>query len=153
MQQQSDDQVFMRRAITLALRAQAAGEVPVGALLVRDRKVIGVGWNRPIGSHDPTAHAEIMALRAAARSERNYRLPGSTLYVTLEPCCMCAGAMVHARVERLVFGAYDPKSGAAGSVFRLLPSEPPFNHRVAVQGGLLQDECGELLRAFFRGRR
>ena len=143
----------MRRAITLALRAQAAGEVPVGALLVRDRKVIGVGWNRPIGSHDPTAHAEIMALRAAARSERNYRLPGSTLYVTLEPCCMCAGAMVHARVERLVFGAHDPKSGAAGSVFRLLPSEQPFNHRVAVQGGVLQEECGELLRAFFRGRR
>jgi tRNA(adenine34) deaminase len=153
MQQQSDDQLFMRRAITLALRAQAAGEVPVGALLVRDRKVIGVGWNRPIGSHDPTAHAEIMALRAAALSERNYRLPGSTLYVTLEPCCMCAGAMVHARVERLVFGAPDPKSGAAGSVFRLLPSEQPFNHRVAVQGGVLQEECGELLRAFFRGRR
>jgi tRNA(adenine34) deaminase len=153
MQQESDDQAFMRRAIELALRAQAEGEVPVGALLVRDRRVIGEGWNRPIGVHDPTAHAEIMALRAAAQSEQNYRLPGTTLYVTLEPCCMCAGAMVHARVEKLVFGAWDPKGGAAGSVFHLLPSEQPFNHRVAVQGGVLQEACSELLRSFFHSRR
>ncbi len=153
MRQQSDDQAFMRQAIVLARRAQAAGEVPVGALLVRDGQIIGEGWNRPIGAQDPTAHAEIEALRMAARGEQNYRLPGTTLYVTLEPCCMCAGAIVHARVERVVFGARDPKGGAAGSVFQLLPSDHRFNHRAAVQGGVLQDECGELLRAFFRSRR
>ena len=143
----------MTRALGLARRAEGAGEVPVGALLVRNGEVIGEGWNCPIGQHDPSAHAEIMALRDAARRERNYRLPGSTLYVTLEPCPMCAGAIVHARVERVVFGAFDPKGGAAGSVFDLLPSDARFNHRVVVDGGVLATACGELLRAFFRSRR
>ena len=147
------DEEWMTRALGLARRAEEAGEVPVGALLVRNGEVIGEGWNCPIGQHDPSAHAEIMALRDAARRERNYRLPGSTLYVTLEPCPMCAGAIVHARVERVVFGAFDPKGGAAGSVFDLLPSDARFNHRVVVDGGVLAGACGELLRAFFRSRR
>ncbi len=143
----------MARAIALAGRAEASGEVPVGALLVEDDEIIGEGWNRPISRHDPTAHAEIMALRDAASRKQNYRLPGTTLYVTLEPCPMCAGALVHARVSMLVFGATDPRSGAAGSVFDLLPSDHRFNHRVEVRSGLLETECSELLRAFFRKRR
>jgi tRNA(adenine34) deaminase len=143
----------MRRALVLARRAEAEGEVPVGAVLVRDGEVIGEGWNRPIASADPTAHAEILALREAALRVGNYRLPGSTLYVTLEPCVMCAGAIIHARVERLVFGACDPKGGAAGGRFDLLPSDQRFNHRTACDGGLLAEECAELLRAFFRRRR
>jgi tRNA(adenine34) deaminase len=147
------DVAFMRQALALAQRAAAEGEVPVGAVLVRDGTVIGTGWNRPIASHDPTAHAEICALRDAAEREGNYRLPGATLYVTLEPCPMCAGAIVHARVERVVFGASDPRSGAAGSVFDLLPSDARFNHRTLCGGGVLAQECGELLRAFFRARR
>jgi tRNA(adenine34) deaminase len=147
------DVAFMRQALALAQRAAAEGEVPVGAVLVRDGTVIGTGWNRPIASHDPTAHAEICALRDAAEREGNYRLPGATLYVTLEPCPMCAGAVVHARVERVVFGASDPRSGAAGSVFDLLPSDARFNHRTLCSGGVLAQECGELLRAFFRARR
>ena len=150
---QDEEQRFMHHALELAQRAQAEGEVPVGALLVLDGRVIGEGWNRPINSRDPTAHAEIMALRVAARSKGNYRLPGSTLYVTLEPCCMCAGAIVHARVEKVVFGAWDRKSGAAGSVFDLLPSDQRFNHRVAAQGGVLHKESSDLLKAFFRRRR
>ena len=143
----------MRRALALARRAEAEGEVPVGAVLVRGGDVIGEGWNRPIASADPTAHAEILALREAALRVGNYRLPGSTLYVTLEPCVMCAGAIIHARVERLVFGAADPKGGAAGSRFDLLPSDQRFNHRTACDGGLLAEECAELLRGFFRRRR
>ncbi|MCW8905978.1 MAG: tRNA adenosine(34) deaminase TadA [Sedimenticola sp.] len=147
------DESYMRHAIELAGRAEAEDEVPVGALLVLNEEIIGEGWNRPIGSHDPTAHAEIMALRAAGVNQRNYRLPGSTLYVTLEPCPMCAGAIVHARVGRVVYAATDPKGGAAGSVFDLLPSDHRFNHAVAVQGGVLEQEASELLRAFFRSRR
>jgi len=147
------DERFMREALALAALAEAAGEVPVGAVLVREGEVIGRGWNHPIGGCDPTAHAEIAALRDAAARVGNYRLPGSTLYVTLEPCPMCAGAVVHARVARVVFGAIDPRGGAAGSVFDLLPSDARFNHRVACEGGVLAAECGERLRAFFRARR
>lgn len=149
----SEDEAYMQQALLLARKAESAGEVPVGALLVRGGEVIGEGWNRPIGQHDPTAHAEIMALRDAAAREHNYRLPGSTLYTTLEPCCMCAGAIVHARVARVVFGASDEKGGAAGSVFDLLPSDRRFNHRVEVTAGVMAQECGDLLRAFFRVRR
>ena len=143
----------MRRALELARLAQAEGEVPVGAVVVADGVIIGEGWNRPIGSHDPTAHAEIEALRTAAAHRRNYRLLGTTLYVTLEPCAMCAGAIVHARVERVVFGADDPRSGAAGSVFDLLPSDARFNHTTRCEGGVLAGECATLLRDFFRARR
>ncbi|NIP72961.1 MAG: tRNA adenosine(34) deaminase TadA [Gammaproteobacteria bacterium] len=146
------DAEWMARALELARRAQDEGEVPVGAVLVRSDTAIGEGWNRPVSSRDPTAHAEIIALRDAARREGNYRLPGTTLYVTLEPCAMCAGAIVHARVQRVVFGARDPKTGAAGTVFDLLES-PLHNHRVQCTGGVLEAECGELLREFFRRRR
>ncbi len=146
------DQYWMHRALELARRAAAAGEVPVGAVLVRDGERIGEGWNRPIGGCDPTAHAEVLALRAAAERIGNYRLVGSTLYATLEPCPMCAGALVHARVARVVFGATDPRAGAAGTVFDLLQS-PLLNHRCAVVGGVLAGECGLLLREFFRVRR
>ncbi len=143
----------MRRALALARRAEAAGEVPVGALVVAADQVIGEGWNRPIGASDPTAHAEVVALRAAASALENYRLPGTTLYVTLEPCAMCAGAIIHARIDRVVFGASDPRAGAAGSVHDLLPSDERFNHRTACEGGVLADECAQLLRDFFRARR
>ena len=143
----------MRRALELARLAEAEGEVPVGAVVVLDGDIIGEGWNRPIAAHDPTAHAEIMALRAAAAVRKNYRLPGSTLYVTLEPCPMCAGAIVHARVDRVVFGTTDPRSGAAGSTFDLLPSDDRFNHYTRCEGGLLADESAAMLRAFFRARR
>ena len=149
----AQDEHFMALALELADRAEAEGEVPVGAVLVRDGEVIGEGWNRPIAAHDPTAHAEIQALRDAGRRQGNYRLPGSTLYVTLEPCPMCAGAIVHARVEAVVFAAADPRSGAAGSVFDLLPSDARFNHRTEVRGGVLTEESAERLRAFFRARR
>lgn len=142
----------MQRALALARCAEADGEVPVGAVVVRDGEVLGEGWNRPISGHDPTAHAEIVALRAAAQRAGNYRLPGTTLYVTLEPCLMCTGAMVHARVERLVFGAYDDKRGAAGSQFDAFCA-PGLNHRVQVQGGVLAEECMQLLQVFFRQRR
>jgi tRNA(adenine34) deaminase len=143
----------MRRALDLAQRAAGEGEVPVGAVLVRDGKVIGEGWNCPIGTHDPTAHAEIRALRAAGERVGNYRLTGSTLYVTLEPCVMCAGALVHARVGQVIYGADDPKAGACGGRFELLPSDSRFNHRTECTGGVLAEDCGELLRAFFRARR
>lgn len=143
----------MARALQLAEQAQHAGEVPVGALVVRDGEVIGEGWNRPIGDHDPSAHAEIVALRDAAHRVQNYRLPGSTLYVTLEPCPMCAGAIVHARIDRVVFAASDPRAGAAGSVFDLLPSDERFNHRVGCEGGLLAEQSADLLKGFFRARR
>jgi len=142
----------MREAIALASRAAAEGEVPVGALVVRDGAVLGEGWNRPIATHDPTAHAEILALRAAAGRAGDYRLGGATLYVTLEPCPMCAAAMAHARIARVVFGAWDPRQGAAGSVFNLVATDA-MNHRVDAFGGVLSDECGALLRAFFAGRR
>ena len=144
---------FMQRALDLARRAQDEGEVPVGAVLVKDGQVVGEGWNRPIAAHDPTAHAEIQALRAAAQRLGNYRLPGTTLYVTLEPCPMSAGAIVHARVGRVVFGARDPRSGAAGSVFDLLPSDQRFNHRTEAEGGVEAEEAGRMLKAFFRARR
>src|SRR5262245_49688047 len=129
---------WMRHALALAVRAEAAGEVPVGACVVRDGELVGEGWNHPISANDPTAHAEMIALRAAAASVGSYRLVGTTLYVTLEPCAMCAGAMVHARVARLVYGATDPKTGAAGSVFDILRSER-LNHRVAVESGVLAE--------------
>ncbi len=148
-----EETALMRHALALARRAAEHGEVPVGALVTRDGEVIGEGWNRPIGLHDPSAHAEIQALRAAGERERNYRLPGATLYVTLEPCPMCAGAIVHARIARVVFAASDPRGGAAGSVFDLLPSDARFNHRVEAAGGLLADEAGGMLRDFFRARR
>ncbi|MDX1593807.1 MAG: tRNA adenosine(34) deaminase TadA [Gammaproteobacteria bacterium] len=146
------DAAWMREALDLAARGAEAGEVPVGCVIVRDGEVVGRGWNRPIGSHDPTAHAEVVALREAAARLENYRLVGTTLYVTLEPCVMCVGAIVHARVERLVYGAADPKTGAIESAFALLEGNR-HNHRVAVTGGVLADACGEMLRAFFRARR
>lgn len=142
----------MRRALDLARRAAAAGEVPVGAVLVMDEEALGEGWNQSISACDPTAHAEIVALRAASARIGNYRLPGSTLYVTLEPCPMCAGALVHARVARVVFGAADPRAGAAGTVFDLLRSAA-LNHRAEVTDGVLAEECATLLREFFRARR
>jgi tRNA(adenine34) deaminase len=147
-----DEERWMRRALELAGRAEAAGEVPVGAVLVQDGEVVGEGWNRPIGAHDPTAHAEIEALRDAARRLANYRLPGTILYVTLEPCVMCAGAILHARVARVVFGARDPKGGAAGSVFDLLGTDR-LNHRVEVTAGVLAEESARRLQAFFQSRR
>lgn len=146
------DRQFMQQALGEAQLAAKAGEVPVGAILVRDGQVISTGFNQPISQHDPSAHAEMLALRAAAQLERNYRLPGTTLYVTLEPCTMCAGAMLHARVDRVVFGAYDPKTGAAGSVMNVF-SEKQINHQTEVHGGIMSEECGQLLRDFFKERR
>jgi len=147
-----DDLRFMREALALAAQAAAAGEVPVGAVLVKDGRIIGRGYNRPISSHDPTAHAEIVALRDAAQAERNYRLPGCDLYVTLEPCAMCVGAMVHARLARVVFGATDPKTGACGSIVDL-PAIGHWNHHGVFTGGVLADECGAVLKRFFADRR
>lgn len=148
----ADDERWMKRALDLAREAGAAGEVPVGAVLVREGVMLGAGRNRPIGACDPSAHAEIVALRAATAAVGNYRLPGSTLYVTLEPCPMCAGALVHARVERVVYGAADPRTGAAGSVFDLV-SNPCLNHRCKVAGGLQAASASVLLRDFFASRR
>ena len=149
----SQTRFFMRRALELASHAEAQGEVPVGAVLVLGGEIVGEGWNQPIGRHDPSAHAEIMALRDAGRRLGNYRLPETTLYVTLEPCPMCAGAIVHARVGKVIYAASDPRSGAAGSVFDLLPSDQRFNHVTEAEGGLLAEESAELLRQFFRARR
>ncbi|MDZ7802750.1 tRNA adenosine(34) deaminase TadA [Thiohalophilus sp.] len=146
------DEFWMQRALELARQAGAAGEVPVGAVVVRDEQAIGEGWNQPIGNHDPSAHAEMRALRDAAQRSGNYRLPGTTLYVTLEPCVMCTGAIIHARVDRVVFGARDPKTGAAGSVFDILNSDK-HNHRVEIRGEVLAGECGRLLTEFFQTRR
>ncbi|QHS09571.1 tRNA adenosine(34) deaminase TadA [Sinimarinibacterium sp. NLF-5-8] len=146
------DEYWMRHAMLLARRAERIGEVPVGAVLVQDNRVLAEGWNRPITTHDPTAHAEIIALRAAALKLQNYRTLKTTLYVTLEPCAMCMGAIIHARVQRLVFGAFDPKAGAACSCYDMLAA-PRLNHRVAWHGGLLQAECAAQLQAFFRARR
>lgn len=148
----SRDAVWMRRALELAARAEAEGEIPVGALVVRDDQVLGEGWNRPVALRDPTAHAEILALRQAAERAADYRLGGATLYVTLEPCAMCAAAMAHARVTRLVFGAWDPRQGAAGSVFNLTASAA-INHRIDAFGGVLSEECGAMLKRFFATRR
>ncbi len=146
------DTEFMQRALALARSAAAADEVPVGALVVVGGEIVGEGWNRPVGLHDPTAHAEVIALRAAAAALGNYRLGGATLYVTLEPCAMCTGALLNARVARIVFGAWDPKAGACGSVFDL-PREPRMTHRIDVFGGVCSAESGELLRSFFASRR
>lgn len=142
----------MRHALGLAQRAWEQGEVPVGAVLVQNDQVIGEGWNRPIGQHDPTAHAEIMALRQGGKVLENYRLLDTTLYVTLEPCVMCAGAMVHSRITRLVYGAHDIKSGAAGSLLDVL-GHPGMNHQVELNSGVLAEECAAMLSDFFRMRR
>ena len=152
MNQAELDRQFMEQAIEQAQLAAAANEVPVGAVLVRDGKVISKGFNKPITNHDPSAHAEMLALRQAALSEENYRLPGTTLYVTLEPCTMCAGAMLHARVDRIVYGAADPKTGAAGSVLDVFSSKQ-INHQTVIEGGMMGEECGQLLRDFFKERR
>jgi tRNA(adenine34) deaminase len=146
------DERFMREALVLAREAGAAGEVPVGAVVVCDEKIVGRGYNRPITAHDPTAHAEIIALREAAAHLGNYRLPGCELFVTLEPCAMCTGAMFHARIARVVFGAFDPKGGVAGSVLDLY-GEPRLNHHAEIVGGVLGFESGELLSSFFAARR
>jgi len=148
----ADDERWMRQALDLAQRAANEGEVPVGAILVLGGEIVGMGWNRPISASDPTAHAEIVALRDAATRINNYRLLQSELYVTLEPCVMCAGAIIHARVKRVVYGALDPKGGAAGSVFDVLGTDR-LNHRVEVFGPVLAAECSEMLQSFFRGRR
>ena len=142
----------MRQAIALAKRAEQEGEVPVGAVVVKGGEIIAEGWNRPITNHDPTAHAEIQAIRAAAKALGNYRLPGTTLYVTLEPCLMCMGAIIHARIQRVVYGATDPRAGAVKSVYTIA-DDRKLNHYVDVLGGLMAQECGELLRTFFRARR
>jgi len=146
------DADFMGRALQLAVRAADDHEVPVGALVVSAGVIVGEGWNRPIANVDPTAHAEIVAMRAAALQTNNYRLGGATLYVTLEPCAMCLGAALNARIARLVFGAWDAKAGACGSVFDLA-REPKLGARIDVFGGVLSHECGELLRGFFTARR
>ena len=148
----TSDVEFMQRALLLARRAAADGEVPVGALLVANDEIIGEGWNRPIGTHDPTAHAEIVALRAGASRLQNYRLGDCTLYATLEPCAMCMGAVLNARIARVVFGAWDAKAGACGSVIDL-PREPRLAHRLDVFGGVCSEECAALLRQFFEQRR
>lgn len=149
----ANDERFMRRALELAQHAaDEHEEVPVGAVLVRDGEIVGAGWNRTIGLHDPSAHAEMLALRDAGVRSSNYRLPGTTLYVTLEPCVMCSGAIVHARVGRVVYAAADPKTGAAGSVFDILASDR-HNHHVDVAGGLCAAQAGAMLRGFFRQRR
>jgi tRNA(adenine34) deaminase len=146
------DVFFMARAVELAREAERAGEVPVGAVIVKDGVIVGAGWNRPISTHDPTAHAEIVAIRDAARNLSAYRLLDTTLYVTLEPCAMCAGAMVHARVKRLVFAATDPRAGASGSVFQITHNAA-LNHRLDCASGVLAEECAAMLREFFSKRR
>ncbi len=146
------DRQFMQQALEQAQLAANAGEVPVGAVLVRNGQVVSKAFNQPISHHDPSAHAEMLVLRQAALAEQNYRLPGTTLYVTLEPCTMCAGAILHARVDRVVFGAPDPKTGAAGSVLDAFASKQ-INHQTRIEGGIMSDECGQLLRSFFKERR
>jgi tRNA(adenine34) deaminase len=148
----ASDEHWMAEALALARAAQARGEVPVGAIVVKDGAVVGRGGNAPIAGNDPTAHAEIAALRDAGRALGNYRLPGCELFVTIEPCAMCAGAMLHARISRLVYGARDPKTGACGSVIDLF-AEPRLNHHATVRGEVRADECGKLLAAFFASRR
>jgi len=156
MQEQEDsldeDVRWMGHALALARKAENEGEVPVGAVIVRDGALVAEGWNRNISLNDPSAHAEIIALRNAGRHLRNHRLPGCVMYVTLEPCAMCVGAMIHARLDSLVFGAADPKTGALGGACNL-PSECPQNHALRYRGGVLADHSAALLRAFFRARR
>lgn len=147
-----NDEFFMREALSLALAAECLGEVPVGAVVVKDGQIVGRGFNSPIGTHDPTAHAEIAALRDAARNLGNYRLPGCELYVTLEPCAMCAGAIMHARISRVIYGARDAKTGVHGSVVDLFGVER-LNHHASVEGGVLASECSTMLSAFFAARR
>lgn len=147
-----DDEFFMREALSLAHAAECLGEVPVGAVVVRQGVIVGRGFNSPIGAHDPTAHAEIAALRDAARNLGNYRLPGCELFVTLEPCAMCAGAIMHARISRVVYGARDAKTGVHGSVVDLFGVER-LNHHAEVEGGVLAEECSALLSGFFAARR
>lgn len=149
---ENTDTRWMQHALTLAERAREAGEVPVGAVLIRREEIIGEGWNQPIKSNDPTAHAEVVALRDAAHRIGNYRLPETTLYVTLEPCAMCSGAILHARLARVVFGARDPRTGAAGSVFDILTTDQ-LNHRVAVTGGVEAEQAAAVLHQFFKARR
>jgi len=152
MKQAELDRQFMEQALEQAGLAALTGEVPVGAVLVRNGEVISKAFNQSITNHDPSAHAEMLALRQAALSAENYRLPGTTLYVTLEPCIMCAGAMLHARVDRIVYGATDPKTGAAGSVLDVFSSKQ-INHQTVIEGGMMAQECGQLLRNFFKERR
>lgn len=147
-----NDEDYMRAAMEQALQAGACGEVPVGAIVVLDGEIVGRGFNQPIGRHDPTAHAEIMALRDAGQRLGNYRLAGCELFVTLEPCAMCSGAIMHARIARVVYGARDPKTGVAGSVLDLF-AEARLNHHAAIEGGVLADECGRMLSSFFAARR
>jgi tRNA(adenine34) deaminase len=142
----------MSHALTLAKRSKDEGEVPVGAVIVKEGELIAEGWNQPIDKHDATAHAEIMAIRAAGLNLDNYRLPNTTLYVTLEPCTMCAGAIIHARIASVVFGATDPKTGSAGSVIDIF-TQDYHNHQVDIVGGIMQQECGQILTTFFRDRR
>lgn len=151
-EQESLDIFWMQHALELAKRAESEGEVPVGAVIIHNDEVIGEGWNRPITDNDPTAHAEIMALRAAAKKMNNYRLLDTTLYVTLEPCIMCTGAIIHSRVKRVVYGATDPKAGAAESAFTILGTDS-LNHKVNVAAGILSGECGHILTEFFRNKR
>jgi tRNA(adenine34) deaminase len=146
------DLAFMRRALELAQRAADEGEVPVGAVVVHEGRIVGEGWNRPIGSADATSHAETEAIRAACKALGNYRIPGASLYVTLEPCVMCSGAIMHARIGRVVFGASDPKTGACGSVVNLF-AEGKLNHHATVEAGVLAEESVALLKSFFAGRR
>jgi tRNA(adenine34) deaminase len=148
----ASDLRWMARCLELARCAEAEGEVPVGALVVGPDGLLGEGWNRNISLHDPTAHAEILALRAAGDALQNHRMPGCVLYVTLEPCGMCVSAAIHARLDRLVFGATDPKTGALGGAYSL-PEAHSHNHQLSVQGGLMEGQCGELLRSFFQARR
>ncbi|WP_429164027.1 tRNA adenosine(34) deaminase TadA [Aeromonas rivipollensis] len=150
--QARQDERWMHHAMALAARAEGIGEIPVGAVLVLGDEVVGEGWNRSISAHDACAHAEIMAIRAAGITQQNYRLLDTTLYVTLEPCCMCAGALIHSRVKRVVYGARDLKTGAAGSVFDIL-QDPRHNHRVALTGGVLAEACSAQLSDFFKRRR
>ncbi|WP_429111312.1 tRNA adenosine(34) deaminase TadA [Aeromonas rivipollensis] len=150
--QARQDEHWMRHAMALAARAEGIGEIPVGAVLVLGDEVVGEGWNRSISAHDACAHAEIIAIRAAGITQQNYRLLDTTLYVTLEPCCMCAGALIHSRVKRVVYGARDLKTGAAGSVFDIL-QDPRHNHRVALTGGVLAEACSAQLSDFFKRRR
>jgi tRNA(adenine34) deaminase len=147
------DVFWMREALRMAALAALREEVPVGAVAIVNDKIVGVGFNQPITSCDPSAHAEIIALRAAAKTLGNYRLPDVELFVTLEPCLMCVGAMVHARIKRLVYGAVDPKTGAVQSVFKLLDADATHNHRIPYVGGVLQEECGAILKKFFQSRR
>ena len=146
------DEYWMEKALLLAEQAQQQGEVPDGAIIVRDNEIIGEGWNQPITNSDPTAHAEIQALRTASKNADNYRLPDATLYATLEPCVMCAGAIIHARIKRLVFSATEPKTGAAGSCFDIF-NTPQLNHHVSCNHGVLAEKSGDLLHTFFRSRR